>query len=130
MSTVPILDLGPRLIARRQSACEHNSTAVDMTAAVLECVDCGAPLDPWWHLRRLATQSEWYDRQVANYEAALTQRQADFEKWRTQANERIALLEAQISALYETKSRLANEVVGGVRVGAVRRRKQLPGGGQ
>lgn len=127
-----VLDLRPRLTARRRKECKHNCVTVDMTLAELTCDDCNAPLDPWWYIRRLAADdaeerdstSRWIAEQHAKYETWAK----DADSRMRNMNEQIQRRHEEITALYATKNRLMAEQVGGVRVGSVRRspRRKAP----
>lgn len=84
-----ILDLKPLIRARAAAACTHEYVAVDMTSAELECVDCGAPLDPWWYIRKLAESD-------AAFRAHMAEMQSRFDAILLDGNAKIELLNAQI----------------------------------
>ena len=104
-----LLDLQPMIRKRKQDACEHDHAEVSLSTAELDCVDCGAPIDPWWYLRKLATEDEQrreyneefqreVDKQTAQGRAAIERLNADIQK----AN-------AEIRRLIEMKNTLQNE---------------------
>jgi hypothetical protein len=118
-----VIDIKPRLIARRKSECKHRSVLVGMTEAVLECETCGAALDPWWYIRREATEAE----SVIEGANRLADAKLDeCNKAIATTNETLRRLNAEVEALNATRNRLANEVVNGQRVGSsVRGRRKL-----
>lgn len=113
----PILDLAPRILARKIRDCRHPRAVVDESAAVLECAECGVALDPWTFLRswarmearereRLAEVREHIDAEIARMK----------EKARVEAdrlNAHLARLTAEVNTLITEKNRLWNLVVPG-----------------
>ena len=118
MSDVKILDLRPRLKARQQGQCAHPCVVVDYTAAEMECEDCGKPIDPWWFLRKMAREEMNLREET---EAECAKKRAECNEMIARANETVARLNADIRQLTDTRNRLMNEQVGGVRVGSARR---------
>lgn len=54
-----VIDLATVRRARVSKYCGHAHAEVDSNARVLQCSDCGAQLDPFEHLGRLANEAEW-----------------------------------------------------------------------
>jgi hypothetical protein len=109
---IPILDLAPRLAKKKADACKHDCCEVDMDAAELSCTECGAELDPWWYLRRMARD-----------EAAEIKRKQDaiarFDAWCAQANAKSSKLTDEIAELLAVKNQLWNTPVDGVPLGSI-----------
>lgn len=121
-----VIDIRPRLRARRAKTCKHACVTVDFEIASLTCDDCEAEIDPWWWIRKVAKDDidlrESADRAVAAKYAEMEEAVRKHNAWVATANETIDRKNAEIRALYDTKNRLANEVINGVRVGSVTRR--------
>lgn len=117
-----ILDLVPRLRARKLRECPHARVEVDPYDPILECADCNAVIDPYVYLRELADEGATED----------AHRREAFEKWKSwvaTANARLADLNAEIARLTKTKNRLWNEQVNGRPLGTLARRtrrKRMP----
>lgn len=115
----PMLDLEAARLRRKKSACSHDSVEVDEVLASLTCTTCGAEVDPWGYLRRVAR----------DHQDVLVERQQvvdRFYEWQKHARAQIDRLQAEISNLIEIKNRLENEEVMGVRLGQHARRKRSP----
>lgn len=112
-----IIDFEPFLRRKRSSVCPHDEADVDDDLPSLTCRACGAELDPWWFLRRLAHEEiglfEQMDRLDAHLRAAALR-----------ANAKIAALNAEIQRLTEIKNRLWNEQVDGRPLGTLTRRRR------
>lgn len=109
-----VIDLRPRLRARKQKVCSHDTAIVSDDEATLECEDCGAALDPWWYLRRLAHDDA--NRRDAT-DKWIAQRHAEYDAWWAKAKTDADRLAGEVNHLIATKDRLSNEMVGGVHVG-------------
>ena len=118
-----VLDLGPRLRARRHQDCRHAEVTVDLTIALLTCDACEAELDPWWYLRRMATEDQDIRQET---DRVIAQRILEANEKIGRLNEVIKQKNDEVAALYATKNRLQNEMVGDVRVGAAVKRSRKP----
>jgi hypothetical protein len=123
-----IIDIGPRLRAKRNKGCTHERASVDMKAASLTCNECDAEIDPWWWIRR---EAEKATSVIEEAERAAAAKIEECNSRIARANETIRRLGAEVDALMATKSRLQNEQVNGQVVGLVRRspRRRSPAGG-
>lgn len=121
-----VLDIRPRLRAKRAKSCTHPCVSVDYTIASLTCDDCEAEIDPWWWIRKVAKDDvdlrESTDRAVAAKYAEMNEAVRKHNAWVATANETIERKNAEINRLYAAKNRLMNETVNGVRVGSPKRR--------
>lgn len=120
-----VVNLLPRIAARRRAMCSHDSSVIDYDVAELECADCGAPLDPWWVLRKMARDdSDRVDRWIGQVMAESERIVAEANERIANLNETIRRLNAEVQSLSDAADRLRNETIGGVRVGNVARRRR------
>jgi Skp family chaperone for outer membrane proteins len=119
-----ILDLRPRIVLKQQRDCDHEHMSVGMETAEVSCDDCGAPLDPWWALRELASRHQDVEVRIeamrAHYAAEEQRIQDELAKVVEAADATIARHQADIAALLETKKRLHNEQINGRPLGEQR----------
>lgn len=104
-----LLDLRPRLRARQQATCPHPRVVVDLTVAQLECEECHGSIDPWWWLRKMASEEM---NLRASTEAACALKVEECNQTIDRTNKIIARLNAEIADLTAIKNRLANETRG------------------
>ncbi len=105
----PILDLRPRLVAKKIRECRHAHLEID-DDPLLQCADCGAEIDPYDYIRDLARfEKEHRAEQDAAHKRYLA--------WCAAANERVQRLQDEINALLAAKNRLWNEQVNGQPLG-------------
>lgn len=98
-------------VKRRQRAtCEHIEVVVDDDHPSLECVTCGAAVDPWYWIRQLAERSEQWQ---ASWDAVQKDKLAEINHQIEQhnamvvhRNEKIARLNEQIRRLEDRKRSL------------------------
>lgn len=104
--TDKVLDLRPRLRARQQESCSHPRVVVSLTLAQLECEECHGSIDPWWWLRKMATEEM---NLRASTEAACALKVEECNAAIDRANGIITRLRVEIADLTAIKNRLANE---------------------
>jgi hypothetical protein len=112
-----VLDLRPRLLAKKLRDCTHDNVEIDPDDPVLDCAACGATLDPYVYIRKLATAEE-----AARAERAM--QWAQYTEWTNRANGQLARLHREIAELTEKKNRLWNEPINGRPLGSVPRRRR------
>lgn len=119
-----VINIVPLIRQRQAQACKHAYVEVDDDAASLTCSACGAELDPWWFLRRMAhdeVRFRAYYAELDNEGKALI---AKHNAYLASANEAILRLNNEIGALVATKNRLWNESINGVPLGSLARRRR------
>ena len=91
-----------------------------MTRQSLTCDDCDKELDPWVWIRGICLQWEEWE---AHYKKARDAAEAEFNQKLAEFNQKLATLNAQlkhhadeVNRLIDTKNRLNNEVVNGVKL--------------
>lgn len=122
-----VTSIEPLIRRRKQRACPHDHVQVSFEEAELECIDCGAALDPWSYIRQMAKQDDAYR---AYQDKLRLETEELIERYNTTvhtAQEHIARLNADIHALVETKNRLVNERVGDRLLGHITRRPKRRG---
>lgn len=107
-----IIDLLPFIRRKQQDACAHRRVEVSMTTRHLDCLDCGAPLDPWWYIRNMVMTHEEIIASHAAVERDLAAKVEEGNKILARMNDTVARLNAEISHLTDVKNSLANERVG------------------
>lgn len=116
----PVLDLGPLLLRKRAAQCDHANADVHDAEQMLVCQDCGAEVDVWWWLRRLADEFE-------EERAELVDLRKRYAAWRADITRRAEQLRQEIVDLQELRAQLRGEEIDGVTLGArlgVRRRRR------
>ena len=102
MDDPALLDLGPRLLARKRSTCAHPSIEIDDELPSLTCAECGAEIDPYAHLRELAdSEHAWY--------AHLDELRTKYRDEHTRLSAKIRHLVDEVNALVAKKNQLWNE---------------------
>lgn len=117
MSELEIIDIATRIKRKRAADCGHLNVEVDDNSASLSCGNCGAELDPWWFLRRMAHDEE---RENAHWHAE----HARITEWCAQANATMTRLQREISELTAAKNRLWNERVNDAPLGTQLRKRR------
>lgn len=124
-----LLDLQPRIRERKASACEHMHIEVSLVEAELECVDCGANLDPWWYLRKLATDDAAQRAYDAEFRQIVQTHERTAKEALAKINADIVTVAAELNRLREIKSELCNELMpDGRPLGAHAPRRRRPNG--
>lgn len=104
-----MLDLGPALIAKKRSECKHPYALVDDVAASLTCSECGAELDPWTFLRKLAHDEELWRKRFERYRDLEAKAEAKYREHCASLDAKLKFQTDEINRLIETKNRLWNE---------------------
>ena len=108
-----IIDLGPRLLARKQADCTHTRALVCDTTASLTCDECGAEIDPWWYLRKLANDESILRTNVERYSQLEDQAKVKYEAAVKRMNEHLERLTNEVNHLINERNRLWNLAVPG-----------------
>lgn len=119
-----IIDLQPFIRRKQQLICAHQHTEVGNEGdASLTCSDCGAEIEPWWFIRRLAGWESRLKERHKEYQDACAKQRAEHEEWMARVNADRQRLADEVNHLIATKNALSNEVVNGQRLGLVARRR-------
>lgn len=110
---LPLLDLGPALLAKKRRDCKHRQVLIDNDVDELECADCGAPINPFTYLRMLASDEEqWRKLYSETYDEYIKLRETthqEYLKFRERLQAQLEHHQAEVNHLIDVKNRLWNE---------------------
>jgi len=122
--TAGVIDLLPAIRRRANRDCQHRNVEVGHRENELVCTDCGAALDPWQLIRAFADDDARWREYHEELRSTAAKQVAEHDEWLARINERRKQLTADIQHLQDTKIRLQQETINGVRVGIAARRRR------
>lgn len=126
-----VIDLGAYVAKKKQRDCQHLRVEVDDAAAELACLECGADLDVWWYMRRLASDEVEQVTRIKKYESEIDRLHKRAHALSVRYQAELDRQHEEIRRLIETKNRLWNEQIQGRPLGSYvgkRRRRTLATG--